>query len=97
MPTNNFQDWVQAEQTVDTDASRQGTNTSRMTGIAKNNQSDTERQEMICSQPLTPENSYILNTQVSATRPATDYTARFIPHYNGVAIPLEATQILWQR
>ena len=61
------------------------------------NGGDTERQEMIRGQPLTTANSYILNTQVPATRPATDYTARFIPHYNGVAIPLEATQILWQR
>jgi starch phosphorylase len=32
-----------------------------------------------------------------ATRPATDYTARVIPNKDGVAIPLEAAQILWQR
>ena len=61
------------------------------------NGGDRSRQEMIRGQPLTTGNSYILSTQVPATRPATDYTARFIPHYNGVAIPLEATQILWQR
>jgi starch phosphorylase len=41
--------------------------------------------------------SYIYETQVSAARPATDYTARVIPHYEGVAVPLEAAQILWQR
>jgi len=35
--------------------------------------------------------------QVPATRPATDYTARVIPHHDGVAIPLEAARILWQR
>ena len=29
--------------------------------------------------------------------PATDYTARVIPHYSGVAVPLEAAHILWQR
>ncbi len=40
---------------------------------------------------------YIYETQVSAARPATDYTARVIPHYEGVAVPLEAAQILWQR
>lgn len=61
------------------------------------NGGDTERQEMIRGQPLTTENSYILSAQVPTTRPDIDYTARFIPYYNGVAIPLEATQILWQR
>ena len=35
--------------------------------------------------------------QVPATRPVTEYTARLIPHYDGVAIPLEDVQILWQR
>ncbi len=34
---------------------------------------------------------------VPATRPASDYTARVIPKMDGVAIPLEAAQILWQR
>jgi len=40
---------------------------------------------------------YVYNATVSATRPATDYTARVLPHYDGVAIPLEANHILWQR
>ena len=40
---------------------------------------------------------YIYETQVSAVRPATDYTARVIPFYEGVSVPLEAAQILWQR
>ena len=35
-------------------------------------------------------------TQVSAARPATDYTARVIPRYAGVAVPLESLRILWQ-
>lgn len=61
------------------------------------NGGDTERLEMICGEPLTLGNSYILNAQVPATRPATDYAARVIPHCDGVAIPLEATGILWQR
>jgi starch phosphorylase len=40
---------------------------------------------------------YIYSVAVSATRPATDYTARVIPNYDGVAVPLEAAQILWQK
>jgi starch phosphorylase len=39
----------------------------------------------------------VYRVAVSATRPATDYTARVIPHRDGVAVPLEAAQILWQR
>jgi starch phosphorylase len=40
---------------------------------------------------------YAYRTQVASTRPATDYTARVIPHFDGVAVPLEAARILWQR
>ncbi len=29
--------------------------------------------------------------------PAADYTVRVIPRFTGVAVPLEAAQILWQR
>jgi starch phosphorylase len=36
------------------------------------------------------------SAQVSATRPASDYTARIIPHYLNASVPLEAEQILWQ-
>ena len=32
-----------------------------------------------------------------ADRPATDYTLRLIPHHDGIAVPLEAAHILWQR
>ena len=35
--------------------------------------------------------------QVPAVRPATHYTARLVPHHDGVAVPLEAAHILWQR
>jgi glycogen phosphorylase len=35
--------------------------------------------------------------KVSALRPAGDYTARVIPAYPGVKVPLEAAQVLWQR
>jgi starch phosphorylase len=41
--------------------------------------------------------AYIYSTTVSAARPATDYTARVIPNYDSVAVPLEAAQILWQK
>jgi phosphoglucomutase len=37
------------------------------------------------------------STQVSATRPAMDYTARLTPHCPGVAVPLEPARVLWQR
>jgi starch phosphorylase len=37
------------------------------------------------------------SAQTSATRPASDYTARIIPHHPNSSVPLEAVQILWQR
>jgi starch phosphorylase len=40
---------------------------------------------------------YVFSAAVSATRPPADYTARVIPHCDGVAIPLEDARILWQR
>jgi len=40
---------------------------------------------------------YVYRAPVPATRPPTDYTARVIPHCSGVAVPLEAARILWQR
>jgi starch phosphorylase len=55
------------------------------------------RQEMKRVGQLAGENGTIYSTQVSTTRPATDYTARVIPCCDGVAVPLEAGQILWQR
>jgi starch phosphorylase len=42
-------------------------------------------------------NGYVYRARVEATRPATDFTARVIPHCSGVAVPLEAARILWQR
>jgi starch phosphorylase len=56
------------------------------------------RQEMKRGQQLVgAANSYDYSATVSAGRPATDYTARVIPCHDGVAAPLEAAQILWQR
>jgi len=46
--------------------------------------------------PDTP-GSYTYSAQVSATRPASDYTARIVPHHPDALVPLEAGQIVWQR
>jgi starch phosphorylase len=40
---------------------------------------------------------YGYSAAVPAVRPPADYTARVMPRYDGVAIPLESAQILWQR
>ena len=40
---------------------------------------------------------YPYRARVPVSRPASDYTARVIPHAAGVAVPLEAARILWQR
>ncbi|MGD0262650.1 MAG: alpha-glucan family phosphorylase [Verrucomicrobiota bacterium] len=40
---------------------------------------------------------YVYSAAVSAARPPADYTARVIPNCSGVAVPLEAAHILWQR
>jgi starch phosphorylase len=56
------------------------------------------RQEMTRLHPIADESgSHIYGATVSAARPATDYTARVIPYFEGVAIPLEEPRILWQR
>ena len=59
---------------------------------------DPVRQEMERAAPLVgASNGYAYRASVSAARPANDYTARLIPSYSGVAVPLESVQILWQR
>jgi starch phosphorylase len=40
---------------------------------------------------------YVYGATVPATRPASDYTPRLLPCFEGVEIPLEAAHILWQR
>jgi glycogen phosphorylase len=56
------------------------------------------RQQMMHEQESADANGgYIYSVQVPSMRPATDYTARVIPHYDGIAIPLEGAHILWQR
>jgi starch phosphorylase len=61
------------------------------------NGGDPVRQEMPRGQQLVGANGYVYSSSVPASRPATDYTVRVIPHYPGVAIPLEDARILWQR
>ena len=56
------------------------------------------RQEMKHVRQLTgAPGGYVFSAAVSAARPPADYTARVIPHCDGVAVPLEAAHILWQR
>ena len=56
------------------------------------------RMEMTLGQKLPgAEEGYVYGARVQATRAAADYTVRVIPHRSGVAVPLEAAQILWQR
>ena len=40
---------------------------------------------------------FAYGAEVPATRPAADFAVRIIPRHDGVAIPLEAAHILWQR
>jgi len=62
------------------------------------NGSASVRQEMTRIRPLVGAvNGYLYRVDVPASRPATDYTARVIPHCPGVLVPLEADRILWQR
>ncbi len=44
----------------------------------------------------TPGN-YKFSAKVSSARPASDYTIRVVPCYEGASVPLEAGQILWQK
>ena len=56
------------------------------------------RQELKNLRPLAgASGGHVFSASVSAARPPGDYTARVIPRCDGVAIPLEAAQILWQR
>ncbi len=57
-----------------------------------------ERQEMKNVRPLTgATGGYVYSATVPAARPPGDYTARVIPRRDSVAVPLEASYILWQR
>jgi len=57
-----------------------------------------ERHAMDCLHPMPGSpGSYLYRVVVSAARAAADYTARIVPYFEGVAVPLEAAGILWQR
>lgn len=42
-------------------------------------------------------NGYWYSTRTPATRPASDFTSRVVPYHPAASVPLEASQILWQR
>ncbi len=44
-----------------------------------------------------PSGDRLYTASVSSNRPPGDYTARVIPCFPGVSVPLETSQILWQR
>ena len=57
-----------------------------------------ERHEMKRARQLVgAPGGYAYSASVSAARLQVDYTARVMPCYDGVAVPLEAARILWQR
>ena len=63
---------------------------------------DAAGEESAVRQPMTRApaalaGSYVYRCSVTGQRPATDYTPRVIPRFDGVAVPLEASRILWQR
>jgi starch phosphorylase len=56
------------------------------------------RQEMECiSRAADAASACVYRAAVSTARPASDYTARLLARHDGVAVPLEAPCILWQR
>ncbi len=61
------------------------------------NGSAPELQEMQRVRQLVGTNGYAYRAQVRANRPAAEYTARLMPYYDGVSVPLEDAHILWQR
>jgi len=52
--------------------------------------------EMKRGRQLVGANGFNYSIEVPATRSAADYTARIRPYHKGVAVPLEAAEILWQ-
>lgn len=54
-------------------------------------------QEMSLVRELPGEPStFVYHASVPSTRSASEYTPRAVPHFPGVDVPLEATEILWQ-
>jgi starch phosphorylase len=62
------------------------------------NRDNLVRVEMKCAPPVPDAvRRCVYHATVPAVRPARDYTARVMPHCDGVAVPLEDARILWQR
>jgi starch phosphorylase len=62
------------------------------------NGGDPVQQEMEWARLLPgPSDGCVYHATVSAARSAGDYTARVMPHCDGVSVPLEDARILWQR
>jgi len=56
------------------------------------------RLPMTLLRPLADEpGGFAFSATVSAARPAADYTPRLLPHFPGLAVPLEAGWIRWQK
>ena len=63
----------------------------------KNGDSDVCHEMACLRRPANGVSGYTYRTAVSASRPATDYTIRIVPHEEGVVPPLEDAHIQWQR
>jgi starch phosphorylase len=44
-----------------------------------------------------PARGHAFGVRIPSHRPATDYTPRIIPAFDGALVPIEANQILWYR
>jgi starch phosphorylase len=67
-------------------------------GDGQNHGGEPLRQEMKRGlQPANTDGGYIYSGTVSADRPAAEYTARVIPRFAGITVPLEEEHILWQK
>jgi starch phosphorylase len=42
-------------------------------------------------------NGFVYSATVTSSRPASDFTPRMVPTFDGLAVPLEAQEILWQK
>ena len=51
----------------------------------------------VCKTCANSKGATTYSAQISATRPAEEYTVRIIPQHANASVPLEAAQILWQR
>jgi starch phosphorylase len=42
-------------------------------------------------------NGHVYRAEVVAAQPSSNFTPRIIPHFQGVAVPLESAHVLWQK